>query len=122
MTEPHDQDPWLQKTRARLDAAEQDIDGATLGRLRAARREALAGVARKPPLLQRWVWLPAGGVALALALTVVPLGQDEQALEVAASGPDVLEDLELLGGEDSLDMIGELEFYLWIEQGGAELG
>jgi len=114
---------WLARTRRQLDDSEDALDGATLGRLRAARREALARRAASHSWRPRHFLVP--GLSLALALVVVaglnlsiivPPGQ--QSLQSAT----LLEDLPILSGVESLDLIGEMEFYLWVEQASSDLG
>ncbi len=114
---------WLAHTRRQLDDSENWLDGATLGRLRAVRREALARRVANPPWQASRYLVP--GLSFALALVVVaglnlsilvPL--ERQPLQNAT----LLEDLPILSGVESLDLIDEMEFYLWVEEVSSDLG
>jgi hypothetical protein len=103
-------DPFLRQVTATLDKAVDELDGATQGRLRAARREALAARQSRP------AWLvPLGGLAtaatvavLALSLWLLPARQQPTAL------PSV-EDMVLLSDEAELEFYEDLDFYLWLD-------
>jgi hypothetical protein len=98
----------LKKT---LDAGAEQIDAATLARLRAVRREALHAGAPRP-----WRWaLPAAGMATvaAIALTVYWLPQE------VTPGAASFEEAALLQAEDP-ELYRDLEFYEWLEQASAE--
>ncbi len=114
---------WLARTRRQLDDSENSLDGATLGRLRAVRREALTRRVANPPWQASRYLVP--GLSFALALVVVaglnlsilvPL--ERQPLQNAT----LLEDLPILSGVESLDLIDEMEFYLWVEEVSSDLG
>lgn len=98
-----------EQARALLERKIEDMDAATRSRLNRIRQQALAQ-ARAP----RRNWLPAGllaaAAALVLALAVVlrpPASVDPE------SAP--LEDLDLLVSSESLDLLADLEFYVWLE-------
>ena len=105
------QDPWIDEQRDKLTAQEQSIDATTLGRLRAARREALGRLENEPRRRwERYYWAP-------LVLIVGVIGFNLQTPSQTAVDTDttaLLEDMPLLSGEDDLDMIDEMEFYLWL--------
>jgi len=95
-----------------------DLDGQTRSRLARARQRALAHtvspVSWVQGLLSGRGLAPAGALAaVALVALVVWPGQDNQQtpVDVAALG-----DLEILLGEEDLDMLEELEFYTWLEE------
>jgi hypothetical protein len=90
------------------------IDGATRSRLTQARHRALEELPKRRST--GWRWVPAGVAAAAAVVTVLLVvspgsGLDERVVIVEA--PD---DLEILLGEDELEMIDELEFYAWIDE------
>lgn len=89
------------------------MDAATRSRLTQARHRALEELPKRRAA--RWRWVPAGAAAAAAVVMVLlvvspDLGFDER---VANEAPD---DLEILLGEDELEMIDELEFYAWIDE------
>jgi hypothetical protein len=104
----------LERVRATLDASADNLDAATLRRLRRSRLEAVeaAGPKRRPFPLPRWV--TAGGVA-----TVAVLGV---AASVWLSAPrpvlpeKQVEDLEIVTAKEQLDLYADLEFYRWLAE------
>lgn len=104
----------LEKVRATLDASIEDIDEATLHRLRRNRLDALeaAGANRQPFFLPRWV--TAGGVATVAVLGVAV------SVWLSASRPVLpekqVEDLEIITAKEQLDLYADLEFYRWLAE------
>jgi hypothetical protein len=111
-----DTDEALVREAGRLlrDSA-QHLDGATASRLNRARQAALAHWGHGAPPVRRAWWLPAGVAAAALAVLVVPRVLDQgQARTPLAGLQDPVElDLVLAQG-DSLEMVEDLDFYLWL--------
>lgn len=90
------------------------LDTETRARLARSRGTALqAG----PRLVDSRWWIPAvataGAAAVALAVVLNTGGGDEP-LEIAAVTDDV-EAVELLLATESLDMLSDLDFYLWLD-------
>jgi hypothetical protein len=109
--------PWDERELERRSKIEFDrsvgaLDAATRSKLTQARHRALEelGVGRG---VWRWSWAPAAGaVALAAWLT---LWQGHAPVEPAVQ-PTSLADLEIVLGDDELDMLNEdLDFYAWLE-------
>ena len=98
------------QAKAGFDESVEQLDAATLSRLNRARHAALAEI--QQPTRQWSRWLPASGVAAAVLVAVIvmpnPAGLDEP---LPAAGAD----LELRLGEDSLEMLEDLEFYSWLD-------
>ena len=70
----------------------------------------------------QWIrWVPATGVVAAALVTVIivrgPADVEPPAVPVSTAA-----DFEILLGEDSLEMLEELEFYAWIEDADLESG
>ena len=62
----------------------------------------------------RWALAAAGLAAIALAVSLMsPDGPDDLGPMAGVAGD--AEDLELLLTEESLDMLSELDFYLWLD-------
>ena len=100
---------FAQDARALFDASVDKLDGATLSRLNRGRNRALDEL-RTPHT--RWMrWAPAAGVAAAVALAVM----------VYVPGPEVdvtpatVTDMEILLGEESVEMFEDLEFYALVD-------
>jgi hypothetical protein len=118
-------DRFEQRARALHLEASRRLDPATAGRLRAARRAALAAGAARPahPLLRRTL-LPAGAFAvLALAALMIwpssPSRAPQTAPATAAAAGDTL-DSELPPDPDSADpnLYQDLDFYGWLAANG----
>lgn len=99
------------KARARFEDSVERLDAHTRSKLTQARNRALDEVKRGVP--RRWIWAPAGGVALVAVVAVVmvaggPRGNDE-------AGSLALEDIDIVADSESLDMLEDVEFYQWLD-------
>jgi hypothetical protein len=105
-----------ERTKLLFDQSVAALDGQTRSKLTQARYRALEELAGKPQAIWSRSWLPAGAVA-AVALMSFMLWQGQMA-PVADGGFDVAAatDLEILLGEEELELIEELEFYAWLEE------
>lgn len=99
-----------------FDESVEALDGATLSRLNQGRHAALAQLGR--PRHQWSRWMPATGAVAAILVAVVVL-QTPTAIDDVAAVPTVT-DMEILLGEDSIEMLEELEFYSWIDLAESE--
>ncbi len=103
-----------------FDQSVYGLDAATLSRLNRGRHAALAEAVRPG---REWLrWAPATGVAAAVVLLVVTqLGPGEVDVISAPAS-----DLEILLGEESIEMFEDLEFYSWLDaqdfDGDGDLG
>ena len=97
------------KAKQLFDDSVDGLDAATLSRLNRGRHEALAEAGRRRTLVR---WAPAGGLAAAAVVAVVMV----QSPDVTEAPPgSTAADFEILLGEDSLDMLEDLEFYDWLD-------
>lgn len=100
---------FSKKAKEAFDESVEQLDAATLSRLNRSRHAALAEL--KQPGREWSRWMPATGVAAAVLVAIVmlqtPGGVDEL--------PAAVTDMEILLGEDSIEMLEELEFYSWID-------
>lgn len=104
-------DKFENMAKAAFDSSVDKLDAATLSRLNRGRQEALQEL--ESPR-RRWSsWMPATGVAAAVLVAIVML-QSPVSIDDAA-GPTSLTDIEILLGEDSIEMLEDLEFYSWID-------
>jgi hypothetical protein len=108
-------DSFETQTRRVFDASVAGIDPRTRSKLARARAAALEKAAA-PGFLGRLraprMLVPAGAAAAAvLAVWLVWQPPEPEAGLTTAS----LRDLEILLGEEELDMLAELEFYAWLE-------
>lgn len=102
--------PLEEQIRQSLDESVSALPAEVRSKLTQARHNALAQMQRKPRALSTWL-VPAGGIAavvLALGLwlhTPVPTLPETVAVV----------DLELLLADESLELVEELEFFIWLE-------
>ena len=118
MKKPQHDDKLARQAKELFDDSVERLDAATLSRLNRSRHEALAELERTTPVGQWARWRPATGVAAAAVIAVV-VWQG-----VATEGPlpatNSVTDFEILLGEDSLEMLEDLEFYSWIDPADLE--
>ena len=103
------------RARALFDDSVEELDATTLSRLNRGRHRALEELGRPGHGWYRWV--PAAGVAVAALVTATVLmpGPSPGPGEVL---PAEAADIEILLGEDAIDMLEDLEFYTWIDLAG----
>ena len=106
------------ETKKLFDQSVDGLDASTLSRLNRSRQLALAETHQAHTRLLRWA--PATGIAAAVLIAVMvtrgPTGVDEIDLPVAMT------DMEILLGEESIDMLEDLEFYSWLDTAESEDG
>ncbi len=112
-----------EQAKEEFDQSVDGLDAATLSRLNRARQAALA-TARPDSVFagREWLrWMPATGVAAAVLLLVAQQGPGD--VDVITAAPS---DLEIMLGEESIEMLEELEFYSWLNadefEGDGDLG
>lgn len=118
-----EQGHFVEKARASLDERSRQLSPALTGRLRAARRTALASQRQTTSRL----WLPA---AAATALVVVVVGvswfsrpSPDQGISIAQIGNDSgVADFDMLTRDAPLELYQDLEFYYWLDQGAEHAG
>lgn len=100
----------VQEAKTLFDASVDKLDGATLSTLNQSRHRALEEL-RSPR--SEWLrWAPAAGVAAAVLLAVMVTLPGPNQVEVM---PPAIADMEILLGEDSIEMLEDFEFYSWID-------
>ena len=102
-----------QRSKQLFDSSVESLDAATLSRLNRARQAALAEARPRSGFSTLTPWVPAAGVAAAAVLAVVLWSDrpiDEPLIEQATAS-----DFEILLDDDNLEMLGDLEFYSWID-------
>ena len=104
-------DTFGKHAKAAFDESVDKLDAATLSRLNRSRHEALAELHR--PKRQWSRWMPATGVAAAVLVAVMVLQSPTAVNDFAAA--TTVTDMEILLGEDSIEMLEDLEFYSWID-------
>ena len=110
-------DEFLNSVKQELDSSVHSLDGETRSKLAAARRKALEGHSST----SRNYWLPAGGFALAamliLAVTLrqpeAPMLDESLPLALLESGSD----MEIITALDDPELLEDLEFFYWLEEG-----
>ena len=111
------QDPDVTDLETKAREAYRDsvagIDGATQSRLTQARHRALEELPKRRSA--GWRWVPAGAAAAAAIVMVLLVVSPDSGLNERVAN-EALDDLEILLGEDEIEMIDELEFYAWIDE------
>jgi len=101
-----------ERAKALFETSVERLDAATLSRLNRGRQRALEEL-RSGRRLGAWLrWVPATGVAAAAVLTVMIM--NDPAVPLPEESLSVT-DFELLMEDDSLEMLEDLEFLLWLE-------
>ena len=99
----------VQQTKKAFDQSVDGLDAATLSRLNRGRQVALTETAQRH---REWLrWIPATGVAAAVLLAVMTIQGPGDVDVISAPATD----LEILLGEESIEMLEDLEFYSWLE-------
>ena len=108
-------DKFAKQAKALFDESVDRLDAETLSALNRRRHEALeAARAERHGWLR---WAPAVGVTAAIVIAVM----------MATPRPDgtdamPLDDMDILLGEDSIEMLEDLEFYAWMELQDGDVG
>jgi len=113
MKKPNPDEELTRQAKELFDDSVERLDAATLSRLSRSRHEALAEIERSKPVGHWARWVPATGVAAAAVVAVVVWQGIPVEGPLPSTGP--VTDFEILIGEDSLEMLEDLEFYSWIE-------
>lgn len=99
------EEQFLQKIRAELDASEQALDAATLSRLNQARQKALAQ-GKKPAWI---IWVPAAATASVVA-ALIGGNLLVQKPDLEPNGHAVaFDDIELLTSDTDLDLLQDMD-------------
>jgi hypothetical protein len=98
----------------------QKLSGHVRSRLTQARHAAVEEARRSRALRQWLAWVPAGALAAALVIAVVmltgqPAQQDFPVAVVPGAEQSAMDDLELLAGNESFELLEDLEFYEWLD-------
>ena len=102
------------RTKRVFDDSVAALDAATRSRLTQARHRALEERAAVPDRGWRWSLIPAGTLAAAALVAWFTIGQRTVPVTVQSES---LADLEILLGEEDIEMLDEeLEFYGWLEE------
>ncbi|MEO8802770.1 MAG: hypothetical protein ABI304_04730 [Rudaea sp.] len=110
---------WTRKAKALLDTSALNLDAQTLSRLNRARQAALT---QRHRYATRWL-LPTGlasACMLMLAFGVWQVRTQQQPDTSTAHTSKTLanfqpDDLEMVSGDDSLDLYQNLDFYAWLD-------
>lgn len=111
---PAEDEKFAATAKNLFDDSVASLDAATLSQLNQRRQSALARLAGRQRA-QAWLrWMPASGLAAA-AVVAVMMMQGPGVVDIPEMPDTAATDFEILLGDDSLEMIEELEFYSWID-------
>lgn len=105
---------FSKKARALFDDSVASLDGETRSQLNRRRQAALESTEGRRLALRPMAWLPAAGAA-AIAAAIVLFAGNRAPVSPGATTPAA--DVEILLEGDDLEMLGDLEFYSWIDLG-----
>jgi hypothetical protein len=115
MSDENNGSEFEQRTKRAFDDSVVALDAATRSRLTQARHRALEELASQRDRGWRSSLLPAGAVAATAVLAVLLVWQPPGDPPVVET--EQLSDLEILLGEEDLEMLDEeIEFYGWLEE------
>jgi hypothetical protein len=115
MTDEKEISDFERRTKRVFDASAAALDAATRSRLTQARYRALEEQTSVRNRGWRSALLPAGAVAATALVAWLAVWQSPPARDAVQGTP--LTDLEILLGEEDLEMLDEeLEFYGWLEE------
>ena len=97
----------VERAKALFDESADGLDAATVSKLNRIRHEALEAAGSRRPATLRWV--PVTGAAVALLVAVMTIDPGVDTLPAGA------EDMEILLGEESIEMLEDLDFYAAID-------
>jgi hypothetical protein len=115
MSDDVDNGDFERRTKRLFDDSVAALDGATRSRLTQARHRALEERKSARDAAWRWSLIPAGTVAATALVAWLGVWQGPPVSDDVQEAP--LADLEILLGEEDLEMLDEeLEFYGWLEE------
>ena len=119
-------DSFVEQAGRRLRDGVKTLDATTRSRLNRARRKALLEL-RDRSRMQRWIadqWGPAVGATFIALLAAglwfgvgMQTASENMSIQTAAARVDLgdLADLDMLLADENLEMIEDLQFYLWMD-------
>jgi len=113
----------LEGSKALFDEGTERLDGVTRAKLRMARERALEELAPRARYSSPRLWIPVAAAAALVALVTLPIIERSGTGTEAEFETMAAADLEILLGEEELEMLVELEFYEWLDlQDSGETG
>jgi hypothetical protein len=102
------------RAQSLLQASAEQLDGATRSRLTQARHAALDAIKQRQG--KSWFWLLPTTAAAATAIAAVLMNRPTPAPQVEqVATTAVVDELEIVTSEDSLEFYRDVEFYAWLE-------
>lgn len=113
-----DEQQFAQQLKRTLDQQLQDMDAASVSKLRQARERALTRARRGQSMLS-WIVAPvaASVVVISLLLFIVPRQQVEVGNEWLAQA-ELFDDMTMLVEADELELYEGLDFLIWLDEQG----
>lgn len=100
----------VKKAKALFDESADRLDAETLSTLNRIRHEALEAAGSRRPATLRWV--PVTGAAVAVLVAMLAIDPGNPGVDTLPAGA---EDMEILLGEESIEMLEDLDFYAAID-------
>lgn len=105
----------IDQVKRSLDQQADELDAATLSKLRQARARALDEMGHKTSRLKSGA-LWTGGLATAGACAVALMLVWPEDPEITTEFGPAIADAEMLSDENSIEFYQELDFYIWLDQ------
>lgn len=101
----------INETQKQFDQELHGLDSQTLRCLRDARNKALAQLQEKKSVRLKWLTGAGAGLAIAGVLTFMVAPNLFQLNKLSP-----LDDLEILASEADMDIVTQLDFYVWLDE------
>ena len=111
-----DDHDFEERTKLLFDESVAALDGETRSKLTQARYRAVAELAEQRTPIWNRSWLPAGAAAAVAVLSLMLWQGQVEPLSDGGFDVAAVTDLEILMGEEELEMVEELEFYAWLDE------
>jgi len=120
MTIQEQEKRFLENAKTVLDQDAEDLDGATVSRLRQLRYAALEKSETIGPNWWQRFRLPAAALITASLIAIVLGVQMKTPADLKAANP--IEDIEILASNEQLDLYEDFDFYTWLAEAQQDAG
>jgi len=119
MSDDRNHDEFIDRAGRLLRQQTEELDADIRSRLTRARHRALESASRRRAPSPAWI---SAGATAAVAVLALGLWIGGQPGGSAEDPTQMAEDMDLLLSEESLELLEELEFYAWLDEGARDVG
>ena len=120
MKEQHQEEEFLRQVKKTLDASVESLDAGIYFRLTQARNVALKRQRTATSLTWKWLSFPLGGLVTAVLMWMIITFHVQETDELAAN--ITIEELEIVTSGDTMELLLDLDFYLWLSENQEQHG